>query len=81
VGAITLEEGINEYVYYLCKQGAFPSTFQGDSIVWKESVMHSYGGIFHFHEFLYRTHFTLHINHKLLEWLAIMPNAYGKHEM
>ncbi len=31
----------------------------------------------HFCQFTHRNHFTLRMNHKPLEWLAIVFNAYG----
>ncbi len=34
-------------------------------------------GVMHFHQFLHRNHFTLKTNHKPLEWLATVSNAYG----
>jgi hypothetical protein len=80
VGAITLEEGISEYVIiYASKE--LSQVHSKVIPLYGRKVLCIHTGIFHFHEFLYRTHFTLHINYKLLEWLAIMPNAYGKLEM
>jgi hypothetical protein len=35
-------------------------------------------GIMHFCQFLYRNHFTLRTDHKLLKWLAIIFDAYGQ---
>jgi hypothetical protein len=35
-------------------------------------------GIMHFKQYLYHNHFTLRTNHKLLEWLAMVSNAYGR---
>ncbi len=35
-------------------------------------------GIMHFKQYLYHNHFILHIEHKPLEWLAILSNAYGR---
>jgi hypothetical protein len=35
-------------------------------------------GIMHFQYYLYQNHFTLHTNHKPLEWLATMLNTYGR---
>jgi len=34
----------------------------------------------HFPQFLHQNHFTLSIDHKPLEWLATMSNAYGKRQ-
>lgn len=38
-------------------------------------------GIMHFKQYLHINHFTLRIDHKPLEWLATMSNAYGKQGM
>jgi hypothetical protein len=35
-------------------------------------------GIMHFRQYLYGNRFTLKINHKPLEWLAIISDAYGR---
>ncbi len=34
-------------------------------------------GIKHFQQYLYQNHFTFHINHKPLDWLVIVSDAYG----
>ncbi len=34
-------------------------------------------GIMHFWQYLYQNHFTFHTDHKPLEWLTTMSNAYG----
>jgi hypothetical protein len=35
-------------------------------------------GILHFRQYLHRTHFTLRMDHKPLEWLAIVSDAHGR---
>jgi len=35
-------------------------------------------GIMHFRQYLHRTHFVLRTDHKPLEWLAMVSNAYGR---
>jgi hypothetical protein len=35
-------------------------------------------GILHFRQYLHRTHFTLRMDHKPLEWLATVSNAHGR---
>jgi hypothetical protein len=35
-------------------------------------------GIMHFQQYQHHNHFTLRIDHKPLEWLAIVSNAYGR---
>jgi hypothetical protein len=35
-------------------------------------------GVMHFQRFLHKYHFTLKIDHKPLEWLATVSNAYGQ---
>ncbi len=35
-------------------------------------------GILHFRQYLHRTHFTLRMDHKPLEWLATVSDAHGK---
>jgi hypothetical protein len=35
-------------------------------------------GIMHFRQYLHRNHFILQIDHKPLEWLAIVSNAHGR---
>jgi hypothetical protein len=35
-------------------------------------------GIMHFQQFLHKNHFTLKIDHKPLEWLAMVLDAYGQ---
>ncbi len=35
-------------------------------------------GVMHFLQYLYHNHFTLRIDHKPLEWLAIVSNVYGR---
>jgi hypothetical protein len=35
-------------------------------------------GIMHFRQYLHRNHFTLRIDHKPLEWLAMVSNAHGR---
>ncbi len=35
-------------------------------------------GIMHFRQYLHRTHFVLKTDHKSLEWLATVSDAYGR---
>jgi len=35
-------------------------------------------GVMHFRQYLHRTHFILRTNHKPLEWLATVSDAYGR---
>ncbi len=35
-------------------------------------------GIMHFRQYLFRNHFTLQTDHKPLEWLVIVLDAYGR---
>jgi hypothetical protein len=35
-------------------------------------------GIMHFRQYLHRNHFTLKMDHKPLEWLAIVLHAHGR---
>ncbi len=35
-------------------------------------------GIMHFRQYLHRSHFVLRTDHKPLEWLATMSDAYGR---
>jgi hypothetical protein len=40
-----------------------------DKLIW---------GIMHFRQYLNKNHFTLKVDHKLLEWLATVSNMHGK---
>jgi hypothetical protein len=38
-------------------------------------------GTMHFRRYIYKNHFTLKMNHKLLEWLTTMLDVYARQGM
>jgi hypothetical protein len=77
VGAIlSQKEGRKEKVVAYASKGLTPvqkkfHPMEGEcyALIW---------GVMHFRQYLHRTHFILRIDHKPLEWLATVSDAYGK---
>jgi hypothetical protein len=75
VGAI-LSQKMEEQVKAYASKGLFPikkwfRPMEGEcyALVW---------GIMHFQQYLHQIFFLLRINHKPLEWLATILDAYGQ---
>jgi hypothetical protein len=77
VGAIlSQKEGRKERVVAYASKGLTPvqkkfHPMEGEcyALIW---------GVMHFRQYLHRTHFILRTDHKPLEWLATVPDAYGR---